>query len=197
MSVRIISYYTINTPYEKEVEHLITSLNTFKLHYKVYPKQSLGSWAKNTQIKAAVILEAMNEFPTDMIAWVDADAIIERDPVFFNSLKKEEFDVCCYYLSSRYNAHELLSGTIVFSNSDICKRLVTEWVALNQTNTEWDQKNLQSLVEGSRYKDLRLLPLPPEYIKINLHEKFQTGIDPEKVVIRHYQLSRKLRNVIK
>lgn len=190
---KIITYYTVNTPYEEEVKNLISSLEKFNCPYKVYPRPSTGSWEKNTQIKTEVILSALNEFPGEMIAWIDADAMLERPPIFFDTLQPENFDLCCYYLSTSYNPRELLSGTLIFSNNETSKAIVKEWGELNKTNKEWDQRNLESIIKSKT--NLRMIPLPKEYIKINLHDRFQPGIKDNEVVVRHYQASRKYKKL--
>lgn len=186
----VISYYTKNTPYENIVLNLIKSLKQFNLPHKIYPKPNQGSWVKNTQQKSVVIQEALNEFFTDII-WTDADSVIMREPVFFNEIQDKDFDVSLCYLSTTYDPHELLSGTIYFKNNQIVKNLVNDWVELNKTKTEWDQKTLQELIDG-KYKDLRIVPLPPEYIKIDRFERFQKVDKPH--VVYHWQASRQHRN---
>ena len=192
MSYKIISYYTTNTPYEKIVVNLENSLKMFQLPYKIYPKPSEGSWTKNTQIKSKVILEALNEFQEDII-WVDADAIFERQPYLFELLEHKEFDLCCHYLHTKYNANELLSGTLYFRNNIVVKQLVKDWIELNKVKEEWDQKTLQTLIED-KYKDtIKTVDLPSQYIKIDKFEHWQGQVIAP--VITHFQASRQYRNM--
>jgi hypothetical protein len=195
MSWRIVSYYTIDTPYQDLVAGFSKSLDQFNLNYTIYPKPSCGSWEKNTQVKAEVIKNAMIEFPNDTIVWLDIDAIVQKNPVFFDTLA--DFDISCYYLSTRYNPHELLSGTIAFANNVTTRNIIDDWIVMNKTNKEWDQKNLQGVIESEKYKNIRIVPLPKEYIKIHLHDRFQPGINDADIVITHFQASRKLKAIIK
>lgn len=190
----IISGYTINTDYEQEVKDLESDLKRFNLAYKLYGYESRGDWTKNTMVKAELIQKALNEFPNEDIIWLDADAVILREPTFFHDLKNKEFDICCYYLKTRYNPNELLSGTIVFRNNDTVKSLVDDWVNDN-SQVNWDQKILQKYVDGKYADKLKKLNLPEEYIKIrprNISDARELNC-----VIGHKQLSREQRYKIK
>jgi hypothetical protein len=190
----IISGYTINTDYEQEVKDLESDLKRFNLPYKLYGYESRGDWTKNTMVKAELVQRALKEYPGKDIIWIDADAVIVKEPRFFHQLKDKTFDICCYYLSTRYNPNELLSGTIVFRNNDIVNQLVNDWVNDND-EVNWDQKILQKYVDGKYSDRLKKLHLPSEYIKIkprNVHNA--RSLD---CVIGHKQVSREQRYKIK
>jgi len=190
----IISGYTLNTDYEQEVKDLENDLKRFNLPYKLYGYASRGDWTKNTMVKAELVKKALKEYPGEDIIWLDADAVILREPTFFHDLKNKEFDICCYYLKTRYNPNELLSGTIVFRNNEIVKSLVNDWVNDN-SQVNWDQKILQKYVDGKYASKLKKLNLPEEYIKI----RPRNISDARKLncVIGHKQLSREQRYKIK
>ena len=187
MSFKIISGYTINTKYEEEIKDLESDLKRYNLDYKFYPYESKGSWVKNTLEKSKIIQQALIEFSCDII-WVDADAIIKKEPTFFTKLQDKDFDLCCHYLKTSYNPHELLTGTFYFKNNDKVKKLIDEWVQASKTNIDWDQRVLQKIVD--KRKDLVIIDLPIEYIKINPRNK---SIKNLECVIGHKQLSREMR----
>ena len=57
-----ISYYTVNTPYEKEVrKYLLPSLKKFNLPYDVQGVKDLGSWHNNTGFKSTYILQMLQK----------------------------------------------------------------------------------------------------------------------------------------
>jgi hypothetical protein len=190
----IISGYTINTDYEQEVKDLESDLKRFNLDYKLYGYESRGDWTKNTMVKAELIQRALNEFPSEDIIWLDADAIILKNPTFFHCLKNMEFDICCHYLKTSYNPNELLSGTIIFRNNDIVKSLVNDWVNDN-SGVNWDQKILQKYVDGKYVDKLKKLNLPEEYIKIR--PRSVSNARNLNCVIGHKQMSREQRHKIK
>lgn len=190
----IISGYTLHTDYEEEVKDLESDLKRFNLPYKLYGYESRGDWTKNTMVKAELIQKALIEFPDEDIIWLDADAVILKNPTFFAELKNKEFDICCYYHKTRYNPNELLSGTIIFRGSDVVKSLVNDWVNDN-AEVNWDQKILQKYVDGKYEGKLKKLNLPPEYIKIR--PRRISDARSLNCVIGHKQLSREQRRKIK
>lgn len=172
--------YTINTPYEQEVENLRASLEKFKVPHKIYPIENTGSWAKNCQQKAVVIRRAMDEFQANIV-WIDADAVVMANPILFEQLNCD----LSFYTFQRFK--ELLSGTLWVANNNRMRELVDEWIEVNKTNDAWDQKNLQKIVE--RASNLKVSALPVTYCKVF---NFRAGRN-ESPVITHYQASRKYR----
>lgn len=189
MSYVIVSAFTQNTPYEQEVIKLKNSFKKFNIPNKIYPYINQGTWEKNCQMKAKFILQALNEQDKDVV-WVDADAEILKQPVYFENL---ECDLSVYHLKSRWNPYELCSGTVFYKNNVIVKEVVGKWIELNKTNSAWDQKNLQHVVEVDYKKRLKVLDLPVEYIKI---ERNRYHVDVKDPVILHYQASRRCKRVI-
>jgi len=189
----IISGYTINTDYEEEVKDLESDLKRFNLPYKLYSYESRGDWTKNTMVKSELVQRALKEYPGEDIIWLDADAVIVKEPTFFHQLKDKTFDICCYYYT-RYNPNniintpnELLSGTIIFRNNNIVNQLVNDWVNDNG-EVDWDQRILQKYVDGKYSDKLKKLNLPSEYIEIARPHQIARNLD---CVIGHKQLSRK------
>jgi len=186
MSYTLISAYTVHTPYEEEYKSFKASLEKQGItNYKVYPLVPTGSWVKNAQLKAKSILQALNELNTDVL-WVDIDAEIRGDISYFDTLN---CDICCYYLKTRWDSNELLSGTFYFANNDKVKKLVQDWISTNDKNQEWDQKNLQKLVDS---RDINKVIMPADYIVVDrIYHQWQTVKD---IKIYHKQASRQNRN---
>jgi len=179
---KIVSMYTADTPYEDEIKKLQESLVRFKLSHTIYRCKSRGSWAKNCQMKANVIAEALNSSDGDIV-WTDADSVILRAPSLFNELS---CDIALHALRQRWGM-EYLSGTVYFANNAKVKQVVNNWIRLNQENDEWDQKNLQRVMSG-----VDLSFLPPEYCKI-FDRHSQRVSNP---VIVHNQASRRFKGLI-
>ncbi len=194
MNYIIISGYTYNTIYEKEIKDLESDLKRFNLPYKLYGYTDRGEWTKNTMVKAELFQKAMNEFPNRDIIWLDADSVILHEPIFFKELINKDFDICCYYYDKRKDGKrykELLSGTIIFRNNNLMQNVVDNWV--NDTSgVEWDQRILQKYVDGKYHDKLKKLDLPNQYIKIR-----GGGENPRTLknsIVVHKQLSRLWRN---
>lgn len=184
MPFTIVSFYTKHTPYEKEVKNLVTSLEKAGVKYYVEGVESFGSWEKNCQYKAEFILKALNNFNTNIV-WIDADAVVMRYPLLFDEL---DCDIAYHYLSHR---NELLSGTLFVKNNDKMRVVSSEWIKLNASNREWDQKNLQKVVEADSTIDRFILPAA--YCKIYDNHRQQVT-DP---VVMHYQASRRFKRSIR
>jgi len=184
----IVSAYTVNTPYEKEIEIFKKSIDLLEIkNYKIYPLVNSGSWEKNCQQKAVTILRAMEEL-NDSILWIDADAEIKEYPAYFDDLG---CDLSCYYFKSSWNPRELLSGTIYFGNTAKAKEVLWSWIKLNQTNGVWDQKNLQTVVDNRIDLDIKTFGV--QYIVIDGLGNYQ---DQSKVSIIHHQASRRVKKEI-
>ncbi len=217
---KIISMYTPDTPYEEEIKDLGKSCHQFGLESKFYPIKNLKDWVRNTQQKASVIQQALEEFECDVV-WLDADAVILKKLELFEDLaKNNDFHLCihrAYYESTEKEANtsnlyiqlknkvsaalkknrhpkgEILSGTIYFNNSIKTKQLVDEWVELNKHKIEWDQRTLQEVIDrdGSPYI---VQQLPRSYVKIVPRHQTLNDLDDGNNHIGHKQLSRIYKN---
>lgn len=184
MTYLVTSFYTENTPYEKEVRALLDSVRKLRIDALIEAVPNLGSWEKNCQHKARFLLDMLDRFPRTNLVWVDADAVFLKRPVLFETL---DCDLAYHQLEKD---RELLSGTLFVRNCLGSRQLLADWVALNARNDEWDQRNLQTLLE--RRPSLNCYRLPAAYCKI-FDSQEQVTDDP---VVVHYQASRRFRNII-
>ncbi len=187
---KVISMYTKNTPYEEEIKELGHSCDQFKVDYKFYPIVNLKDWVKNTQQKAAVIHEALDEFECDLV-WLDADAVILKKLELFDKLANDnDFHLYihrAYHLPlkidndgvlsfirrnisnflkrRKHPKGEVISNSIYIKNCAKTKELVSKWVALNEHKIEWDQRNLQEIIDAGD-SDYVVKQLPKEYARI-------------------------------
>ena len=184
--VRIVIFYTINTPYKNEADRLIESLKAYNYRYQLYAMPSKGCWVLNCGMKPRVIQQALQDFPDEDILYLDADATVE------GSLKGLLEEVDGYDLGVHYrNNHELLSGTIFLRNNWKIRKLVRLWIIAQDiyANT-WDQKVLAQVLEEE--KGIKVAALSPEYCKIFDKEMGCTG----KPIIVHHQASRRLKPMV-
>ena len=156
----VVSGYTEGTAYEDSAAELGASMDKLGVPYKMYPFTSTGNWELNTMMKAKSIKRALEEYQDRDVVWLDADAVVVQDPVFFRELRDREFDVCCH----RYRRNELLSGTIVFRHSEATMALVKDWADVDTPG--WDQRHLQALMQG-KHSNVVEIPLPYDYIRMN------------------------------
>ncbi len=187
---KIISMYTPDTPYEEEIKDLGKSCHQFGLESKFYPIENLKDWVRNTQQKASVIQQALEEFGCDIV-WLDADAVILKKLELFEDLaKSNDFHLCIHrahhlpigktsyswyeYIRRNISNHikrrkhpkgEIISNSIYLKNCKQTKELVAEWVKLNSIKREWDQRTLQEIIERDNSPYL-VKELPKEYARI-------------------------------
>lgn len=194
MKPLVIGYFTEKTPYEHEAETLKLSLGTHDYHHHIVAVPNLGTWQKNTQYKAKVIKRALEEFPGQALLYLDVDCIMVKPPVILDDI---DCDIAaCHYGKST----ELLSGTVYFSGSAMCKRVVDRWIELNIQYPKrlpnklpaWDQRTLEMAIKD--LTECRFTELPQSYTWIvELTEKVAPGLDP---VLMHTRGAKRFKNSI-
>lgn len=183
---RFVTYVTVGTPYETEVERLIRSAAGVGLSMDVGRLPSQGSWTKNCGQKATFLLAQLERHQSTVV-WIDADAELLQYPRIFQT---QTFEVAVRWPS---DAHTLLSGTLAFAFTPWSMALVRNWVdRCQQRPGRWDQSNLRDALMTTDYEG-RLLRLPQGYCKIF----DRPWVDADRTeYIRHYQASRRLRKLI-
>jgi len=185
-----VSMYTHGTPYEQEVKILDASLRKYKLFYEIVGIRPQGSWIKNTQMKPQIILDNMNKHNKDVV-WLDADAEILEQPVFFDSIATDlSFHALTWHKGTPNEFQEILVGTVYFRNNDLVKELLRKWISLNKQVDKPDGETFQMLMNDSR--GISVTVLPPEYVRIFDSEQME-GIKP---IIVHNQASRRFKEAV-
>ena len=178
-----VSLYTTNNGYEEYALKLIESLNKFKLPYYV-EGVTLDSpkWNLVTKFKPFILLKVMDIYNRSVI-WIDADAKIEKLPVFFKQITK---DFAVHYV--RNKTVQLASGLCYFANNKIGKDILNDWINENKAYPKiFDQVNLQKVITLKYKKNEQLLP--KEYLCIYDHPQYK-DLD---WVISQWQASRTLK----
>lgn len=181
---QIISGYTINTPYEKEVKNLKRSLENFGFSSEhIVGFESLGTWEKNCQQKALIIKSKLRELAVPVV-WLDADAILRKNPILFSQIEKD-IAFCYSKIAGKY---ELLSGTIFLKPTELNFKILDEWINLNNLDpNQWDQRNLQKIIKSW---NIDYYNLPLSYCKIDY-------IKCTEVIISQNQASRRFKKLLK
>ena len=191
----VISYYTKNTPYEKEIEHLINSCKRFNVEYHIEGIDDRGSWGANCAFKPYFIREKMKEFQRPLL-WVDADA------VFLQDLKFEDFmfsDLVFYYDPSisdpRFSA---FAGTIYVNSTEGGLASLDLWCHYSDLIIKESGRFPLYMDQASLHFTMLSKPsfhftqLPITYSKIL--DRCMQGLDSSKIVIEHNQASRRFVN---
>ena len=177
-----VNFYTGDNGYKKYNDKLVKSLNKFNLPYYIVEINSKGhKWTRICQQKPYILLNVLNKFPNKHVVWIDADAIIEKEPKLLKNINK---DFAVHYIGGT----EFASGVLFFKNSKISREIITDWINENEKNYDiWDQVTLNKVIK-SKYK-LNEYILPKEYCSIFDRPDYQ-NIDR---VISHWQASRELK----
>ena len=177
-----VNFYTGDNGYRKYSDKLIKSLKKFNLPYYIIEINSnKHKWTLICQQKPFILLEVMNKYPNKNVVWVDADAIIEKEPELFKNINKS-FGV--HYIGG----HEFASGTLFFKNNNISRNIINDWIKDNEKNSNaWDQIILGKII-NKKYKKHEY-KLPKEYCSI-FDKSGYKNIDR---VISHWQASRELK----
>jgi len=178
---RVIAYYTMGSQYEQLIEKLKASCEQFDVKINVRGYDDRGTWEQNCAIKSEFILDMLRSFPGETLIYIDADAVIKKDPELFRIF---DADFGCHFLGG-----ELLSGTLILNATNATIDLVSEWNRLQKEDTsKWDQKVLQEAFNDLR-DSIDFHELPASYCKI-FDNVLHKDVDP---VIEHYQASRKVK----
>jgi hypothetical protein len=190
----VISFFTENSPYQLEAMSLIASCNSHGIEAEVEGISPEGSWERNCAIKPFFIRKKLLEKKRPVF-WVDADAIFKKKPDFslmshsdlaFREMKRFSND----------RRFKYFSGSLFLNNSPRGLEFVNKWCAHCQQKIDrkedlqfLDQISLVDLIECG--EQVKIFSLPIAYAKV--FDIDAQEIDPEEIVIEHYQASRRYR----
>lgn len=195
--VKVISFYTVGTPYEEEVVHLKNSCAYLGIPIEAKPLSSQGSWEKNVALKPQFIWEELQSCQCPLV-WVDADAVFLKKPDF-SLFAKADFSVRFMEIFKDNPQYAINSATIFMNQTKEAHELVYNWVkrceelcAQASPPPFVDQISLyEVLLENKRAK---VVPLPISYCKIFDTDSF--FIDDDQVVIEQRQASRRYKTLV-
>lgn len=193
MNPIIISFYILDTPYEKEVKKLIDSCNEFGIEADIVGIDSKGSWEKNCAQKPVFIIEKLKQWKRPVL-WVDADAIFKQ-PSDFNEFHACDVAVRMNEFLPKTHESRIVSNTIFVRNNPAGLKLLDAWNEevhkglsnKNRTMEFWDQVALRDALPC--HEELHFLPMPLKYAKMfDFDDLF---ISEKEVVIEHHRVSRR------
>lgn len=143
-----VAYYTVGSHYEEKSYRLMNSC--LRLNIPVYIKQyhDRGNWARNCAICPEFIQECLDRFVGDELLYVDADAIICRDP----TLEQTDYDIAAHV-----HHNQVQSCAIIVRPTTRSRNLINKWVTIQQQDPEvYDQITLQQAIQQVPIKFLTL-----------------------------------------
>lgn len=190
----VVSFYTKDTGYEKEIKKLEASLLRFGIEYHFFAYPSLGKWRRNLNYKSDCIAKAFDLFPGKDIVFLDADAVVQKHPALFDALSEgDKYDIAVFYhAASGLERNELVANTMWYQNNGMSRRVVQRW---HQKALEHPELRHQKCLDIATREmiaagePLRIYALPFEYALIYDHPNAR-GRD---AVIKQFQVSRKLK----
>lgn len=184
----VISYYTVGTGYEVEIENLRQSLIRFELAHHIEGIKSRGSWLENVHYNNELILKAFDMFPDHAIVSLDADAVVERYPALFDTI---DCDFAAHMHTWKSGRVELLCSTMYWQGNKTTRAFLKEAIERHkQYPRETQQPGILATLKS--WKDwMKFVSLPPQYARI-----FDLMASVKYPVINQYQASRRFRKEV-
>ncbi|MCI0382024.1 MAG: hypothetical protein L0207_03105 [Chlamydiae bacterium] len=195
----VVSFYTVNSIYEVEVQNLIASCDHFSIDYLIEPITSFGSWELNCAYKPFFIYEKLRVCKKSLL-WIDADGKFLQKPSFISAFKGD-FAVRINKDLPLTHPSRIISSTIFVQYNANGLQIVKRWIEKttkqildpNRKEEFWDQISLNEALQSIDFPaKINGIPLP--YAKI-----FDHPIDCKLVqnpIIEHYQASRRIKRSI-
>ncbi|MHA2120016.1 MAG: hypothetical protein ACW990_02300 [Promethearchaeota archaeon] len=186
----VVSHYTVETPYEKEKDHLVESLRKFELIYEIQGIKSLGTWRANSNFCAKQVLDALQRHKCPVLR-VDCDAIFQKFP---KDLEDLDCDVAgVIWKNSKLRPEgELLGGTLLFNNTKKGIDIAKEWVLRCKMNPRARNSDILQRILLHRKQEVKFKELSLSYCTIFDSMKNEV----KEPVIVHYQASRRFKKII-
>ncbi len=193
----VVSFYTLDTPYEEEVQSLIASCKQFDIEHLIEGIPSTGSWEMNCAFKPLFLLKKLEELKRPLL-WVDADAVFLQPhsllDVFYLDLGVRLYDCPDDHPSRVVTATLFVNATE--GGIELVKLWAHECLAMLQekerTKEVWDQDALRRVLLKAPYKSSWGI-LPNEYSIIAGHPEDERC--PSPIIVQN-QASRRFKKWI-
>jgi hypothetical protein len=187
----VCAFYTPN--YIEQVLSLKASLDALGINYFLKRYERAATWEATTRLKPVFVDHCMARFPKHDVLYLDADAVVRKEPVFFNTVTS---DVCLLFnpvKPAKTHYLRIAAGTLLVRNTAGGRRFAAAWKAeeANASMLSLDEDLIYMAIP--KLEGVSFTALPQSYTKI--FDK--PGADP---VIEHFQASRgqfKWRRVIR
>ncbi len=143
-----------------------------------------GRWLDTIYWRADFVKLMLEKYQKPIV-WLDCDAIIESNPILFESI---EADFAAHTHTFRWAKDEILGGTMFFNYTPKCFEFIDKWLHFNAV---LPKENLSQRVIKAAFKhwDGVFFELPGSYCRI-----FDLMPEVKEIVISHHQASRQFRD---
>ncbi|MDN3505593.1 MAG: putative nucleotide-diphospho-sugar transferase [Rhabdochlamydiaceae bacterium] len=186
----VVSFYTRDTLYEKEIQNLIASCKNLDLKYDIIDLPNLGDWNSNCHMKPPFILDRLKKHQCPIL-WLDADSVIHQKPILFEQTQ-DHFMVRMREDVDFDHFDKVISSTLYVKPTPEGFNIMRKWC---EESTLYKDKycDQECLKNALQRHDLTQIakPIPINYCKIE-------GLDPkcDNMVIQQFQASRLLKKII-
>ena len=206
--LKVIGYYTPNRDYPEMARRMQVSAEAVGLSCEICEMPDISesgcprtmNWVRHIGYSAAVVLQAMRNYPDHRLLYLDADAEVMQYPALLDEWDGVQI---AYPMVNGY----LVSNTVYFANEPGDMAMVEAWDRETQDRLTrmsagdynhpyreaWDQSALQDTLP--LFPQIVTRELPWEYAFIGPKPSWpkpievMPGIAAEDVVIRQYQAS--------
>ncbi len=191
----IVSYFTENSPYEKEAEDLIASCKKFGLEYQIEKIPDQGSWSKNVCFKPDFLLACLEKYNRPLI-WTDIDSFFFQNPQILLDCKADVALRINDTVAADSN-QKILANTMYIGNTAPSKKLLNFWKKecekiLKKDELAYDQVGLRRVIlHYPTMVEIKRLPMTYFTATDTPEEK---DMFPDNAVVVHYKLSRLYAN---
>lgn len=181
-----ISFYTED--YKEPALKLQKQLKAFGRPNRIQKVTDTGSWKKNIRRKPTIIAEMMNEARQyESVVWLDADAILLKDPVLFDTITEEVG--LYFYKRAKVGDTEPLAGTMFFRNTSRVRRFLKVLAAkVAKTPVHMKRPDQQFMRTMLPTSGLSVYELPQSYSQLWTEKTRKTD------VVRHQRWSASFEN---
>lgn len=185
--MKVIGFYTTDTPYEQEAEEFKKSLDEYSIPYHLYPVDNKGKWEINCSLKSKILRRAIDEHD-DNILYLDVDARVVRQPPF-EKIEKDIPGFIVWHPSFRPEG-QLSSAVIYLPNNSLSRKLLDAWIQEQEKDLMvWDQDALFNV-----YKKFNHFLLDHDWNNIKRFRKDKPLIETKNPIFMHTQASRRNKN---
>lgn len=195
-NIKVICFYTLNTPYEQEVIALKKSCELWNIPLEITALSSQGSWEKNVAMKPFFIKNKLKQHQSPLF-WIDADAVFLKKPDF-SFLEKSDFSVRFMSFFQEDKRYALNTASLFINDTKEGKNIVSKWCTRCEQLCEQqpvlgfvDQIALYDVIFSN--KTAKIISMPISYCKIFDIDSF--FLNDNAVVIEQRQASRRFKHL--
>lgn len=162
----IISFYTPNWEYKQYAEKMKANCKKFRLHEYIMERETTGDWIKNTSMKPAFILEAIQEVKRPVL-WIDVDGSLLRKPALLR-LDKYPYDFAARPMPP-HRTRKWHVGTMFFNYNEVTLKFIEAWYYKTEAlGKGTDERALDILWKENHesIQNLKVAELPKEYFEM-------------------------------